>query len=57
MFGKGWPLNNTAKDIVGETKVVMPKNKKPWWDEEILRVVACQKNEFKLWLKSRKRKH
>jgi len=46
---------NIAKEVVGETKNIMPENKEMWWDEEIQRVVASKEEQFKLWQKSRKR--
>nr|GFC92957.1 retrovirus-related Pol polyprotein LINE-1 [Tanacetum cinerariifolium] len=49
-------VKSIAKEIVGETKSSLPENKETWWwDEEIQRVVASKKKQFKLWQKSRKR--
>ena len=49
-------VKNIAKEVVGETKSRIPEHKQTWWwDEEIQRVVACKKKQFKVWQKSRKR--
>lgn len=39
-------VQNTAKEVIGETKSSVPENKETWRDEEIQRVEANKKNNL-----------